>query len=140
MKNDQGELPPHDPPQSGAELLVGYAIDLHDPSGTASVTLNIAAKHRNRNGTLHGGIHAMMLDAACGFAASRFLAGQGALVPVMTLSLNTNYVAAVAEGLVTAKGTVTGGGHKIVYATAQMLDAEGRVLSSASGVFKRAGK
>lgn len=120
--------------------MVGYRIDLNDPSGIATVTLDIDAKHRNRNGTLHGGIHAMMLDAAAGFAASRFLAGEGALVQVMTLSLNTSYVAAVAEGQVVATGKVTGGGYKIVYATAEITDAAGRVVSSAAGVFKRTGK
>lgn len=133
-------LPPHEPPKSGAELMVGYRIDLNDPSGIATVTLDIDVKHRNRNGTLHGGIHAMMLDAAAGFAASRFLAGEGALIQVMTLSLNTSYVAAVAEGQVVATGKVTGGGYKIVYATAEITDVGGRVLSSAAGVFKRTGK
>ena len=131
-------LPPHEAPQSGAELLVGYRIDLSDPSGIATVTLDIEAKHRNRNGTLHGGIHAMMLDAAAGFAASRFLAGDDSLTPVLTLSLSTAYVAAAAEGQVVATGQVTGGGYKIVYATSQITDAQGQVLSTASGVFKRA--
>ena len=138
--NDASPLPPHEAPKSGAELLIGYRIDLSDPSGLATVTLDIEPKHRNRNGTLHGGIHAMMLDAAAGFAASRFLAGEGVLVPVITLSLNTSYVAAVAEGRVVATGRVTGGGYKIVYATAEIAGADGRVLSSAAGVFKRAGK
>ena len=136
--NDATPLPPHEAPKSGAELLVGYRINLQDPSGLATVTLDIEPKHRNRNGTLHGGIHAMMLDAAAGFSASRFLAGEGQLVPVITLSLNTSYIGAVAEGQVVATGKVTGGGRKIVYATAQITDPAGRVLSSAAGVFKRA--
>jgi len=131
-------LPPHEAPQSGAELLVGYRIDLSDPSGLATVTLDIQAKHRNRNGTLHGGIHAMMLDAAAGFAASRFLAGEDALTPVLTLSLSTSYVAAAAEGEVVATGKVSGGGYKIVYATSEIRDASGTILSTANGVFKRA--
>jgi len=131
-------LPPHEAPQSGAELLVGYRIDLSDPSGLATVTLDIQAKHRNRNGTLHGGIHAMMLDAAAGFAASRFLAGEDALTPVLTLSLSTSYVAAAAEGEVVATGKVSGGGYKIVYATSEIRDAAGTILSTANGVFKRA--
>lgn len=137
MSDAADVMPPHEAPKSGAELMVGYRIDLNDPSGAATVTLEIDAKHRNRNGTLHGGIHAMMLDAAAGFAASRFLAGSDALVPVMTLSLNTAYVAAVSEGTVVARGQVSGGGYKIVYATAEITDEAGRVLSTASGVFKR---
>lgn len=130
-------LPPHEPPKSGAELMVGYRIDLNDPSGIATVTLDIEAKHRNRNGTLHGGIHAMMLDAAAGFAASRELAGEGELVQVMTLSLATNFIASAAEGQVVATGRVSGGGYKIIYAGAEIRDTAGRVLSTATGVFKR---
>lgn len=137
MRDGSPLLPRHEAPKSGAELMVGYQIDLTDPSGVATVTLEIEAKHRNRNGTLHGGIHAMILDAAAGFAASRHLAQQGALVPVQTLSLNTSYIAAASEGIVTARGVVTGGGYKIIYATSQIADASGAVLSSAAGVFKR---
>lgn len=137
MTDQSPLMPTHEAPQSGAELMVGYRIDLSDPSGAATVTLEIEAKHRNRNGTLHGGIHAMMLDAAAGFAASRHLAQQGSLVPVQTLSLNTSYIAAAAEGQVIARGKVTGGGYKIVYATSEITDAAGRVLSAAAGVFKR---
>lgn len=137
MTDPSPRLPAHDAPKSGAQAMVGYRIDLTDPSGAATVTLEIEDKHRNRNGTLHGGIHAMMLDAAAGFAASRHLAQQGALVPVQTLSLNTSYIAAGSEGQVIARGKVTGGGYKIIYATSEISDAAGRVLSSAAGVFKR---
>lgn len=130
-------LPPHKAPASGAQALIGYDIDLTAEDGTARVTLDMADKHRNRNGTLHGGIHAMMLDAAAGFAASRRLAGDGALVPVVTLSLNTSYIGAVQDGTVTVIGKVTGGGYKIIYATADVMDASGKVVSSGAGVFKR---
>ena len=131
-------LPPHEPPRSGAENLIGYHIDLNDPAGASRVTLEIEPRHLNRNGTLHGGIHAMMLDAAAGFAASRLLAGEGEIVPVVTLSLSTSFIAAAATGTVIATGKVSGGGRKIIYSGAEIHDAEGRLLSSAAGVFKRA--
>ncbi len=119
--------------------MVGYEVDLTDPGGTASVTLEIGPKHLNRNGTLHGGIHAMMLDAAAGFAASRLLANDGqALVPVVTLTLTTDFVAATQGGMVEAVGRVAGGGYKIVYADAELRDADGRLCSRATGVFRRA--
>ena len=138
--NKQPSMPAHEAPKSGAELMVGYRIDLTDPSGTSTVTLEIADKHLNRNGTLHGGIHAMMLDAAGGFAASRNMGDSDELVPVQTLSLTTSFVGAAVKGTVVARGRYTGGGHKIAYATAEMTDAEGRVLSTANGVFKRVPK
>lgn len=131
------ELPVHHATGSGAQDLVGYRIDLSDPAGGAVVRLDVQAKHLNRNGTLQGGIHAMLLDAAAGFAASRQLAGQGDIVPVVTLSLNTTYLAPVMQGEVIATGHVTGGGRKIIYAEAEIRSAEGIVLSRGSGVFKR---
>ena len=79
----------------------------------------------------------MMLDAAAGFAASRHLSEGADLVPVITLNLNTSYIGAVREGTVVATGRVTVGGHKIVYATAQITDLSGAVLSSGAGVLKR---
>jgi uncharacterized protein (TIGR00369 family) len=131
-------FPPHEPLGSGAQDLVGYVIDLSDPAGGAVVRLEVEAKHLNRNGTLQGGIHAMMLDAAAGFSASRHLAGQEAqIVPVVTLSLTTNFLAPANLGPVVATGRVTGGGHKIVYAEADIRDAQGTLLSQGTGIFKR---
>jgi uncharacterized protein (TIGR00369 family) len=129
----------HEAIGSGAQSLVGYAIDLSDPAGSAVVTLTVEEKHLNRNGTLQGGIQAMMLDAAAGFAASRHLAGAAPdIVPVITLSLTTNYLGPALLGqTLTARGQVTGGGHKVVYATADICDSQGRILAQGSGVFKR---
>ena len=133
-------FPPHKAPPSGAQGLVGYEIDLTDPDGGATITLDLRPEHLNRNETLHGGIHAMMLDAAAGFAASRTLAnGADALVPVVTVSLTTSFLAPARMGRVTATGHVAGGGYKIIYADAEIRDADGVLCSKASGVFKRAG-
>ncbi len=132
-------FPPHDAPSSGAQGLVGYEIDLTDPNGLARIFLDMRDAHLNRNQTLHGGIHAMMLDAAAGFAASRYLAkSTPQLVPVVTLSLSTSYIASATKGRVTAEGVVSGGGFKIIYASAKLRDAAGNICSAAEGVFKRA--
>ncbi|MGC1496976.1 MAG: PaaI family thioesterase [Sulfitobacter sp.] len=130
-------LPPHTATGSGAQSLVGYRIDLTDPAGSTIVRLDVEAKHLNRNGTLQGGIHAMLLDAAAGFSASRALGGQGDIVPVVTLTLTTHFLAPVAAGEVVATGHVTGGGRKIIYADAEVRGPDGTLLSRASGVFKR---
>lgn len=101
--------------------------------------LTVRDEHMNRNGTLHGGIHAMMLDAAAGFAASRHLAGDAAeIVPVVTLSLTTSFLAPAVAGEITAVGRVTGGGRKIVYGDSTIYGPNGEVCSTAQGVFRRA--
>ena len=137
LPDDPTPLPAHIANGSGAQSLVGYKIDLSDPAGGAVVRLDVVAKHLNRNGTLQGGIHAMLLDAAAGFSASRALGDRGDIVPVVTLSLTTHYLAPAAQGVVTATGRVTGGGHKIIYAEAEVCSEDGAVLSRGSGVFKR---
>ncbi|MBW4707150.1 PaaI family thioesterase [Roseobacter sp. YSTF-M11] len=92
--------------------------------------------HLNRNESLHGGILAMMLDSAAGFAASLSFGGDP-LARVVTVSLTTQFVAAVQAGRVVATGNVAGGGRRITYADAEMRDAAGTLIAKASGVFKR---
>lgn len=132
-----GSLP--SPPEfrvSGAQGLIGYDVDLDRATGRAEVSLEIAPQHLNRNDSLHGGILAMMLDSAAGFAASLSFGGE-VLSRVVTVSLTTQFVAAVSAGRVVATGHVSGGGRKIVYADAELRDADGALIAKASGVFKR---
>lgn len=122
-------------PSSGAHELIGYDVDLAGGDGIARVRLQIAPKHLNRNRSLHGGIIAMMLDASAGFAAS-IAGGDGSLVPVVTVALNTQYLAAATGGVVVATGTVKRAGRSICYADAEMHDADGTLLATGNGVFK----
>ncbi len=120
----------------GANAMVGYTIDLTPADGSARAVLEIEDRHRNRNGTLHGGIIAMMLDAAAGYAASRSSAEIG-FTPVNTISLTTSFLKPATGGQVIATGQFVGGGYKIVYADAVLTDADGVPLAKAAGVFKR---
>lgn len=121
---------------SGAQDLVGYSIDLSDPAGGAVVRLDLDARHMNRVGSLHGGIVAMLLDAAAGFAVSRAWDASGEAL-LVTVSLSTNYLASANAGRVTATGRVSGGGNVIRFAEARLCDDAGRLLATASGAFKR---
>jgi uncharacterized protein (TIGR00369 family) len=130
------DLPGLDEIGSGAQALIGYEIDLTPEDGSARIHLDIEDRHRNRNRTLHGGIIAMMLDAAAGFAASRGGA-DAAVVHVVTISLTTNFIAPATGGRVTATGTLTGGGRSVSHAEAHLRDEDGLVRASASAVFTR---
>ncbi len=123
---------------SGAQDLIGYALDFTGDDGAVRVILDIAPRHLNRNGTLHGGIIAMMLDAAAGFAASR-AAPETGFVPVVTVSLNTRYLAPAPVGRVVATGWFAGGGTRLLHADAELRDEAGVLLAGAAGVFKRMG-
>ncbi len=121
----------------GARELVGYRINAGAPEEPVRVTLDVEPKHANRVGMLHGGIIAMMLDAACGFAASKHFGKGEALTPLVTLTLTTSFVAgAKIRSRVTAVGTVTGGGRKIAYASGELRDDAGQILATAQGSFR----
>lgn len=121
---------------SGAQDMVGYAIDLTPADGTVRVTLDLGPSHMNRVGSLHGGIVAMLLDAAAGFAVARSWSEAGDAL-LVTVSLTTNYIASTNRGRVTAIGHVTGGGQSVRFAEARLLDDGGQLLATASGAFKR---
>lgn len=121
-------------PTSGAHLLIGYDVDLCAGDGTARVTLDVLPKHLNRNETLHGGIIAMLLDASAGFAASQ--AHGDELSPVLTVALNTQFLASARQGQVVATGSVKRAGRSICYADAELRDVHGTLLATGNGVFK----
>jgi len=127
-------------PPSGAQSLIGYDIDLSAEDGAARVTLKVEEKHLNRNRSLHGGIVAMMLDSAAGFAVSRHLSDTGD-APVVTVALTSQFLAPGRFGAtVVSTGRLAGGGRKILHADAELRDETGTLLAKASGVFKSVGQ
>jgi acyl-coenzyme A thioesterase 13 len=121
---------------SGCQKTIGYVIDLDPEIGGAACFLDIGSGHLNRNGLLHGGIMTILLDVACGYAASCSF-DRASLAPVLTVSLNMLYIAPVGMGRVTATGLVTGGGRKICYANGELRNDHNQLVASAACVFKR---
>lgn len=120
---------------TGTARLLGYTIDLA-PEG-ATVRMAVTEDHTNRQGNLHGGLIATLLDTAMGATASH-LRGDGGRVPFLTLSLTVNFLAPAPRGRVSATGRITGGGHKTVFVEATARDGEGNPVAHAVGTFKRA--
>ncbi|WP_170454221.1 PaaI family thioesterase [Ruegeria arenilitoris] len=133
---------PEDDPRvrrSGCQNAIGFEVDLSDLDGRARCHLTIRADHLNSQGILHGGIIAMLLDVACGNTASAWF-DRDEHPLVLTLSLNTSYVAAVRQGRVTATGRATGGGRTLAYVTGELHGDDGTLIATAAGVFKRTTK
>jgi uncharacterized protein (TIGR00369 family) len=85
----------------------------------------------NPLGTVHGGYAAALLDSACGCAVHASLApGQS----YTTLELKIAYHKAMTAetGLVRAVGSVVSLGRRAAFAQAQLTDATGRLLASAT--------
>jgi len=124
--------------QSGAQALIGYVVDVGQGDGRGRAWLDIEERHSNRNGMLHGGIIAMLLDAACGFTASMRLGAGEPLTPLVTVSLTTQFVAGARLGSrVMATGYPSGGGAKIAHVRGELVDDTGAVIATALGVFKK---
>jgi len=96
-------------------------------------------RHTNRRDGLHGGIHAILLDSACGFAASRAFSDDGSQL-VVTLSLNTNYLAPPKDNHIYAVARVSHAGRSVVYTEGKVFDGQDRLLATGTAVLKKVGK
>jgi len=123
------------PSESLAQKLIGYELEVEgDTVGLCH--LDVGPQHLNTQGIVHGGILSVLLDTASG-VTTRLSIDPATLPPVMTVSLTINYLGPARIGKITARGKVTGGGRKMVFAEAVLTNAAGDVLATSSGVFKR---
>ncbi len=118
----------------GLQDTLGYITHVY--SDRTELHLDVNDSHLNRAGLLHGGIFSVLLDSACGYAASRHLS-QDVSVRVVTLTLTTNYLAPGKKGLVRAIGRVTGGGKTTIFTKGEVLDAAGTTLATCSAIMRR---
>jgi uncharacterized protein (TIGR00369 family) len=123
--------------QTGTSRLLGYTVDTARPDGCAVVTMPVTPEHANRHGNLHGGLIATVLDTAMGATVSN-IKGDGGKVLFSTVTLTTNFLAPMPLGMVTATARITGGGYKTVFAEGEARAADGTLVATATGVFKRA--
>ena len=103
----------------------------------ASLQVDLTHDHLNPLGLVHGGLYASMLDVALAMSGSFQPAPEG-LYPGLTLSLTTQYIAPLQleDGFALAKARRTGGGKSVFFAEGEVLSPDGRLIASASGVFK----
>ena len=123
--------------ETGTQRLLGYVLDVGQGDSCARCHLTLGEQHLNRHGVLHGGIASTMLDNALGATASLSV-DAGGRAPFMTLSLNTHFLAPARLGAkLTATGRLVGGGSAVKFVDGELVDSEGTLIATASGVFKR---
>jgi uncharacterized protein (TIGR00369 family) len=85
----------------------------------------------NPNGAVQGGYAATLLDAACGCAVHTMLSEAQSYT---TLDLNVSYLRGISRdtGEVTATGTVVKFGRRTAFARAELVNADGDLLASAT--------
>jgi uncharacterized protein (TIGR00369 family) len=130
---------------SGLELMRKMIADGRGPPIAATLQFVLAEVDKGRAvfratpgphaynpiGVVHGGYAATLLDSACGVAVHSMLEpGQG----YTTLELKVAYHRAITNdtGPVEAVGKVTSFGRRVAFSEAQLTDAKGRLLASAT--------
>ncbi|MFC7062118.1 PaaI family thioesterase [Halobacillus seohaensis] len=98
-----------------------------------NVLLNLPIKEQllNVNGTLHGGVHATMLDLILGMAIRSTTKTR-----CTTMNLNINYLAPISNGDVSAKGRILQQGYRTVTAEGELYDHQGQLLAKGIGTYK----
>lgn len=111
-------------------LLLGMELTTAD-EGRVTFTLDARPEFANPLGTVHGGIHATLLDSAMGCAVHTTLpAGVG----YTTLELKVNYVKAITldAGTLTCVGEVIHVGGRVATAEGRVTDSAGNLLAHAT--------
>lgn len=85
----------------------------------------------NPIGSVHGGYAATLLDSACGIATHSTLAPNRGYT---TLELKVSYLRGLsaASGKVRATGRIVTAGRRVVFASAELHDGEGRLCATAT--------
>lgn len=115
------------PPPPILSLLGARLTETDDDR--AVVVLEVAERHANFMGTLHGGVLCDIADAAMGMA---YVTGLQEGESFATVELKINYLRPVWTGTLTADGRVVRRGREVGYAECGVRDEEGSLVAKAS--------
>jgi uncharacterized protein (TIGR00369 family) len=102
--------------------------------GFAQISVDLDHRHKNRQGGLHGGTMATLIDAATGFC--------GVYEPDpekrrgnVTVSLTVNFVGRAKTGTVICTAEVVRAGRRIYFASARVHDSDDNLVATAEAVY-----
>jgi uncharacterized protein (TIGR00369 family) len=101
-------------------------------SGAATIALRFSEAFGNRKGDVHGGVIAGLVDIAMSEAIRSSLSDFRGL---STISMTVNYLD-VGRGDLTASGKVSRAGKTTAFASAEVRDAQGRLVATGQGSFR----
>ncbi|PWA12773.1 phenylacetic acid degradation protein [Pueribacillus theae] len=118
---------------SGSNFLNFLGVETEvDEYGKIFMKLYVDDNVLNLNNTLHGGVHATILDSVIGQTVA-----QEAECPISTVNLNIFYGRpAVKNNWLTASATIVQMGYNIVTAEGTLLNENGELIAKAIGSFK----
>jgi uncharacterized protein (TIGR00369 family) len=118
----------------GAQPPIGRTLDfslVEVERGRAVFEGTPDGRHYNPMGGVHGGYAATLLDSACGIAVHSMLKPDQGFT---TLELKVSYLRGMNDmtGPVRAEGRVVNIGRRVAFAEADIRDAEGRLMATAT--------
>ena len=96
-------------------------------TGYATLEIELAQKHLQPFGVVHGGVFASIIDAAAFW--SLYYGIEDPDTGITTVDLKLNYLAPAVSGKLIARGRQIKVGRTLAYAEAQVVDQEGKVLA-----------
>jgi uncharacterized protein (TIGR00369 family) len=118
----------------GAQPPIGRTLDfslVEVERGRAVFEGTPDERHYNPMGGVHGGYAATLLDSACGIAVHSMLKSDQGFT---TLELKVSYLRGMNDttGPVRAEGRVVNIGRRVAFAEADIRDADGRLMATAT--------
>ena len=108
--------------------LIGLQVEPGGP-GEAVVRLPVSAKMHNPMGVVHGGVIALLADAAMGIAFGRTLADAANFA---TIEMKVSYLRPVRESLLTADAKLVTRGLRVGFVECVITDARNKEVARAS--------
>ena len=102
--------------------------------GHARVVVDLDERHRNRQGGIHGGVTAALIDAATGFCGIYDPDPEKRRGNV-TVSLNVNYTGRPKGSRLTCTAELLRAGRRIYFASSLVHDDAGNLIASAEAVY-----
>lgn len=101
----------------------------------ARVEMELAEIHLNRHGIPHGGLYAVLMDTAAGYAGCWRPPDEPRAL-AMTLSLNVSFISVPRGKVLIAEGRRTGGGRNLFCASAELRDELGTLVATAAATLR----
>jgi acyl-coenzyme A thioesterase PaaI-like protein len=112
----------------------GLALEFTEDGEALSAEFVLERDYESYPGVVHGGILALICDETMGNLVVMRLG-----VPALTVSMRMRYVGVVEVGLRYRCVAHAGTGTRLVSADAEILDAHGAVVGTATATYKRSG-
>ena len=134
MKDDQRLKVLND--AGGFNAKIGIMLTTWE-DGFGALRVELTMDHVNPMQLVHGGLYSSMLDVALARTGS-YRPAPDPLIPGLTLSLTTHFLASATldDHCLFAEARRTGGGKSVFFADGAVRASSGRIVATASGVFK----